>query len=142
MPSLPDTVARTPPPSVLMAVTVAPAMGSLAEFLTIPINAPNVAFAAATVPVAVSGAFARAGCAASSMIAASSTYLDRVLRAFISGTSLKRGNRKTARVDFTNPCIGICADPSAFPFDDVIREPDEGFGGGAEGGEGVDSVVP
>ncbi len=43
MPSLPDTVARMPPPTRI-AVTVAPATGSFAEFVTIPTSAPDDTF--------------------------------------------------------------------------------------------------
>ena len=45
-PSLPDIVARMPPPFDLTAVTVAPATGSLAEFVTMPTIAPSATVAA------------------------------------------------------------------------------------------------
>src|SRR5882724_7388571 len=66
MPLPSDTVARTPPPSVLKAVTVAPATGSLAGFLTSPTTAPIVALEAA-VGGAV-GTSADTGCATRSAV--------------------------------------------------------------------------
>src|ERR1700737_991636 len=41
MPSLPDIVARMAPPSVRVAVTVAPATGSLAALVTMPTIVPD-----------------------------------------------------------------------------------------------------
>src|ERR1700729_1760454 len=55
MPSLPEIVARMPLPSTLEAVTVAPATGSFAEFVTMPTIAPvdSFGFATAGAPSAI-----------------------------------------------------------------------------------------
>src|SRR3977135_2359257 len=88
MPSLLETVARMPPPSTRVAVTVAPATGSFAAFVTVPTIAPDD-----ILTVGASDPSARTTDSRNAVAAPDNTKLCRCFRNFINGIPLQKPTR-------------------------------------------------